>query len=70
MFRHVVLLPALCFALCSSAQAADPGYRVDGLVTHQYDLDEWQQGLSTASAGPGAQAVKVTLRPNADVPLV
>jgi len=49
---------------------ADPGYRVDGLVTHQYDLDEWQQGLSTASAGPGAQAVKVTLRPNADVPLV
>ena len=24
MFRHVVLLPALCFALCSSAQAADP----------------------------------------------
>ena len=49
---------------------ADPTYRVDGLVTHQYDLDEWQQGLSTASAGPGAQAVKVTLRPNADVPLV
>jgi threonine dehydrogenase-like Zn-dependent dehydrogenase len=49
---------------------ADPAYRVDGLVTHQYDLDEWQQGLSTASAGPGAQAVKVTLRPNADVPLV
>lgn len=24
MFRHVVLLPAFCFALCSSAQAADP----------------------------------------------
>lgn len=24
MFRHFVLLPAFCFALCSSAQAADP----------------------------------------------
>ena len=49
---------------------ADPDYRVDGLVTHQYELDQWQQGLSTASAGPGAQAVKVTLRPNEDLPLV
>ena len=49
---------------------ADPAYRVDGMVTHQYDLADWQQGLATASAGPGAQAVKVTLRPNLDVPLV
>ena len=48
----------------------DPAYRVDGIVTHQYDLDEWQQALTTASAGPKAQAVKVTLRPNPDVPLV
>jgi len=49
---------------------ADPAYLVDGLVTHQYDLDEWQQGLTTASAGPQAEAIKVTLRPNQDVPLV
>ena len=28
------------------------------------------QGLTTASAGPKAQAVKVTLRPNEDLPLV
>lgn len=43
---------------------ADPGYRVDGMVTHQFDLDQWQQGLRIASAGPKEQAVKVTLRPN------
>jgi len=49
---------------------ADPAYLVDGLVTHQYDLDEWTLGMDTASAGPKAQAVKVTLRPNQDVPLV
>ncbi|MEI2642406.1 MAG: zinc-binding dehydrogenase [Candidatus Nanopelagicales bacterium] len=49
---------------------ADPAYRVDALVTHQYGLDEWQQGLTTASAGPKEQAVKVTLRPNPDLPLV
>ncbi len=49
---------------------ADPAYLVDDMVTHQYDLEQWQQGLSAASAGPKAQAVKVTLRPNADVPLV
>ena len=49
---------------------ADPAYRVDALVTHQYGLDEWQQGLTTASAGPKERAVKVTLRPNPDLPLV
>ena len=49
---------------------ADPSYRVDGMVTHTYSLDEWQQGLTTASAGPKAQAVKVTLRPNEDLPLL
>jgi threonine dehydrogenase-like Zn-dependent dehydrogenase len=48
----------------------DRSYRVDGLVTHTYSLDEWQQGLTTASAGPKAQAVKVTLRPNEHLPLV
>ena len=48
----------------------DPAYLVDGLVTHTYSLDEWQQGLTTASAGPKDQAVKVTLRPNADLPLL
>jgi threonine dehydrogenase-like Zn-dependent dehydrogenase len=40
------------------------------MVTHTYSLDEWQQGLTTASAGPKAQAVKVTLRPNEDLPLL
>lgn len=49
---------------------ADPDYRVDGLVTHIFDLDQWQEGLRVASAGPGQGAVKVALRPNADVPLV
>ena len=49
---------------------ADPRYPVDGLVTHIYDLDDWQQALATASAGPRAQAVKVTLRPNPHIPLV
>ena len=49
---------------------ADPAYPVDGLVTHVYDLADWTQALATASAGPAAQAVKVTLRPNDSVPLV
>jgi len=49
---------------------ADPAYRVDGLVTHIHGLGDWQQGLATASAGPGAGAVKVALRPNDDLPLV
>ena len=31
---------------------ADPAYLVDGLVTHQYDLDEWTLGMDTASADP------------------
>jgi threonine dehydrogenase-like Zn-dependent dehydrogenase len=49
---------------------ADPGYRVDGLVTHTYDLSDWTSALNTADRGPGADAVKVTLRPNPDLPLV
>lgn len=47
----------------------DESYRVDGLVTHTYPLDQWRTALETASAGPGAQAVKTTLRPNPDLPL-
>jgi threonine dehydrogenase-like Zn-dependent dehydrogenase len=42
----------------------DRAYPVDHLVTHTYALDDWHQALATASAGPAAQAVKVTLRPN------
>jgi threonine dehydrogenase-like Zn-dependent dehydrogenase len=49
---------------------ADPSYRVDALVTHQFGIDQWQQALDTASAGPARKAVKVTLRPNPDIPLV
>ena len=49
---------------------SDPGYRVDGLVTHIADLDDWTQALTTASSGPAAGAVKVTLRPNPDLRLV
>jgi threonine dehydrogenase-like Zn-dependent dehydrogenase len=48
----------------------DPAFPVDGLVTHTFGLDEWRQALAAASAGPRAQAVKVTLRPNAGIPLV
>ncbi|HEY5155705.1 MAG TPA: zinc-binding dehydrogenase [Acidimicrobiales bacterium] len=48
---------------------ADPAYRVDGLVTHVHPLDEWTTALQTASQGPGAGAVKVTLRPNPELPL-
>lgn len=50
---------------------SDPTYPVDHLVTDVHPLDEWTRALTTASAGPdGRQAVKVALRPNADVPLV
>ncbi len=49
---------------------ADPRYRVDDLVTHTYDLSDWTDALVTASAGPRAGAVKVTLRPNPDLPMV
>jgi threonine dehydrogenase-like Zn-dependent dehydrogenase len=48
---------------------SDPAYRVDGLVTHVYGLDQWTTALTTASAGPGAGAVKVALRPNPALPL-
>jgi threonine dehydrogenase-like Zn-dependent dehydrogenase len=41
----------------------DPGYRVDGLVTHDFALEQYADALATATAGPGAQAVKVALRP-------
>lgn len=42
---------------------ADDTYPVDHLVTHEFALDEWQQGLSMASAAARQGAVKVTLRP-------
>lgn len=42
----------------------DPAYKVDGIVTHEFPLDNWQDGLAVASAGPKEHAVKVTLRPN------
>ncbi|MEU4220552.1 zinc-binding dehydrogenase [Actinoplanes sp. NPDC026623] len=48
----------------------DPSYAVDGLLTHVFGLDDWRTALRTASAGPRAQAVKVALRPNPDIPLV
>lgn len=48
----------------------DPAYLVDPVVTHTFDLSEWTEALSTASAGPRAGAVKVTLRPNPDLDLV
>ncbi len=49
---------------------ADPAYPVDGLVTHTFALDDWRLALRTASAAARANAVKVTLRPNPDLPLV
>jgi threonine dehydrogenase-like Zn-dependent dehydrogenase len=48
----------------------DETYPVDGLVTHTYELDDWRDGLATASSASRAHAVMTTLRPNADVPLV
>ena len=49
---------------------ADPAYPVDGIVTHTYDLEAFAQGLATASSGPAAGAIKVTLRPDPTIPLV
>jgi threonine dehydrogenase-like Zn-dependent dehydrogenase len=49
---------------------ADNDYRVDGIVTHTFDLDDWRTGLETASAGPRAECIKATLRPNPSIPLV
>lgn len=48
---------------------ADETFRIDGLVTHTFALDEWRTALQTASAGPAAHAVKTTLRPNHGLPL-
>jgi threonine dehydrogenase-like Zn-dependent dehydrogenase len=48
---------------------ADPAFPVDHLVTHVLPLAEWDQALRLASAGPGAGAVKVTLRPDESLPL-
>jgi threonine dehydrogenase-like Zn-dependent dehydrogenase len=48
----------------------DEKYAVDGLVTSVYDLDDWTTAIETASAGPRAQSVKATLRPNPDIDLV
>jgi threonine dehydrogenase-like Zn-dependent dehydrogenase len=49
---------------------ADPGYRVDHLVTQVRPLDAWQAGLADAAAGPRVGCVKSTLRPNPELPLV
>jgi threonine dehydrogenase-like Zn-dependent dehydrogenase len=49
---------------------ADPGYPIDGIVTHTFDLDDWKQALATASAGPHSGCIKATLRPNPGIPLV
>jgi threonine dehydrogenase-like Zn-dependent dehydrogenase len=49
---------------------ADTSYPVDGIVTHTFDLQDWRQGLETASAGPRAHCIKATLRPNPSLPLV
>lgn len=49
---------------------ADPSYPIDGIVTHTYHLDDWRQGLETASAGPRAECIKAALRPNPGIPLV
>jgi threonine dehydrogenase-like Zn-dependent dehydrogenase len=49
---------------------ADPKYRVDGLVTSVFDLDQWKTAVETASAGPRARSVKATIRPNPDIALV
>ncbi len=45
-------------------------FRVDHLVTSVHALEGWKDALSAASAGPAASAIKVTLRPNPQVPLV
>ncbi|MDO5503660.1 MAG: alcohol dehydrogenase catalytic domain-containing protein [Actinomycetia bacterium] len=42
---------------------ADPEYRIDGIVTHEFPLEQFRDALSTAAAGPAAGAVKVTFRP-------
>jgi threonine dehydrogenase-like Zn-dependent dehydrogenase len=49
---------------------ADPGYLVDGIVTDTFDLEDWREGLETASSGPRAGCIKATLRPNPGIPLV
>jgi threonine dehydrogenase-like Zn-dependent dehydrogenase len=49
---------------------ADPKYRVDGLVTSVFDLDQWKTAVETASSGPRARSVKATIRPNPDIALV
>ncbi|NQU37306.1 MAG: zinc-binding dehydrogenase, partial [Actinobacteria bacterium] len=48
----------------------DDNYRVDGIVTHTFALDEWKRGLATAARGPSVRSVKTTLRPNPDIPIV
>lgn len=42
---------------------ADDAYRVDGLVTHRFGLDDYAEALTTAQRGPAAGAVKVVLAP-------
>ena len=42
---------------------AEPSFPAGDLVTHTFPLASWRTALDTASAGPRAQAVKVTLTP-------
>jgi threonine dehydrogenase-like Zn-dependent dehydrogenase len=49
---------------------ADPSYPVDGMVTHTFDLQDWQQAFDIASKGPAAESIRVGLRPNPEIPLV
>jgi threonine dehydrogenase-like Zn-dependent dehydrogenase len=49
---------------------ADERFRVDGLVTHTFELAEVGRAMSTAAAGPQAQCLKATFRPDPAIPLV
>lgn len=49
---------------------ADDRYRVDGLVTHTFELDQVGQALATAGHGPRSECVKAAFRPNPDIGLV
>ncbi len=48
----------------------DSRYPVDGIVTGVFDLEDWAKALEVAAAGPRADAIKTTLRPNRDIDLV
>ncbi len=46
---------------------AAPEFRIDGVVTHAFGLDDWRQALETAATGPRASCVKAVLQPNPDL---